>query len=65
MLLTVLNHVGIAVVFRGGHDGDVAAWVIVDGDIKAALTRRKRFARLAALLLVWATRLSPLQREKW
>jgi hypothetical protein len=50
-VLTVLNRIGIAVVFRGGHDGDAAAWVIVDSDIKAAVTAEDEVRAMAALLL--------------
>jgi hypothetical protein len=65
-VLTVLKHKGIAVVFRGRHDGDAVAWVIVDSDIKAALTAEDEVRAIGGTAAGSGGRcLRPLQREKW
>jgi hypothetical protein len=64
-VLTVLKHIGIAVVFREGHDGDAAAWVIVDSDIKAALTAEDEVRAIGGTAAGSGGRcLSPLRRKK-
>jgi hypothetical protein len=64
-VLTVFNHIGIAVVFRGGHDGDAAALVIVDSDIKAAVTAEDEVRAIGSTAAGSGRRwLSPLQRKK-
>jgi hypothetical protein len=57
---------GIAVVFREGHGDDAAAWVIVDSDIKAAVTAEDEVRAIGGTPAGSCGRwLSPLQGKKW